>query len=149
MIRIMPIIVDGISLENVRYKGGVPKQQGPTLQETDPELATFVKTLPSLPKRKQGPKAKQSAGFRTARMSRVKAITTFKKEREERLAAGPTQPSPAQTPTRIIAQSAQIGGTQSRKLRKRTSRATSKPTRPSLAFQPAQTRQAGLKTNLG
>ena len=58
-------------------------------------------------------------------------------------------PPPAQQPTEIIAQSAQAGQTKGRRLRKRTSRASTRTTRPSLAFQPAQTQQAGLKTELG
>ncbi len=60
-------------------------------------------------------------------------------------------PPPAATPTEIVAQAAQAksGERQGRRLRKRTGRATSVATRPSLAFQPANVAQAGLSTSLG
>lgn len=65
--------------------------------------------------------------------------------------APPALPPPAATPTQIIEQAGQAGQAQrqGRTLRRKTSRATSQVTRPSLAFQPAQTAQAGLQTKLG
>lgn len=102
MILIMPIIVDSVSLESVRYKGGAPK---------------IAKPLPP-------PKIAEPA-------------------------KPPKLPPPAQTPTEIIAQASQAGASQSRRLRKRSSRAASRTTRPSLALQLSPTQQAGLKTNLG
>ncbi len=65
--------------------------------------------------------------------------------------APPALPPPAATPTQIIEQAGQAGQAQrqGRTLRRKTSRATSRTTRPSLAFQPAQTAQAGLQTKLG
>lgn len=92
MIWINPIIVNGISLESIRYKGGPPKSTKPQ-----------------------------------------------------------PLPPPAATPREIIEQAGQAGQAkrQGRGLRRKTSRATTRISRPSLAFQPAQTQQAGLKTSLG
>ena len=74
----------------------------------------------------------------------------FKPKDRPKSVTPPALPPPTPAPPSEISPQVQAAGqAEGRKLTKKTGRRATRLTRPSLAFVPAQTAQAGLKTKLG